>query len=47
MGVAQYKDATTPLTTKVIDTTHQHFQIRYINNFVLAQETQKLSAIKL
>ena len=30
MGIAQYKNAATPLRTKAINTTHQHFQMRYI-----------------
>ena len=30
MGVGQYKNAATPLITKGIRATHQHFQMRYI-----------------
>ena len=30
MVIAQYKSAATPLKTRGIDTTHQHFQMRYI-----------------
>ena len=30
IGIAQYENAATPLATKGIDTTHQHFQMRYI-----------------
>ena len=30
MGIAQYKDDATLLKTKGINTTHQHFQMRYI-----------------
>ena len=30
MGVGQYKNAATPLRTRGINTTHQHFQMRYI-----------------
>ena len=30
MGIAQYKNAATPLRTRGINTTHQHFQMRYI-----------------
>ena len=30
MGVGQYQNAATPLRTKGINTTHQHFQMRYI-----------------
>ena len=44
MSIAQYKNVDTPLRTKGIDTTHQHFQMRYTYNFVLAQGAQKLSA---
>ena len=33
MVVAQYKDAAKPLITKGIDTTHQHFQMRYVTLF--------------
>ena len=43
MGVAQYKNAATPLRTKGINTTYAN----EVYKFVLAQETQKLSAIKL
>ena len=31
MGIAQYKNAAMPLKTKGINTTHQHFQMRYMN----------------
>ena len=31
MGVGQYKNAGTPLRTRGINTTHQHFQMSYIN----------------
>ena len=44
MGIAQYKNAATPLRTRGINTTHQNFQMRYIGIFVLAQGLQKLSA---
>ena len=30
MGVGQYKNAATLFRTRGIDTTHQHFQMRYI-----------------
>ena len=30
MGIAQYKNAATPLRTRDINNTHQHFQMRYI-----------------
>ena len=30
IGVAQYENAATVLSTSVINTTHQHFQMRYI-----------------
>ena len=30
IGIAQYKNAATPLRTRGINTTHQHFQMRYI-----------------
>ena len=30
MSIAEYKSAATQLKTKGIDTTHQHFQMRYI-----------------
>ena len=30
MGVGQYKNAATPLRTRGINTTYQHFQMRYI-----------------
>ena len=43
MGIAQYENAATPLRTKGINTTHQHFQMRYIPLF-LAQVAQELSA---
>ena len=33
MGIAQYKNAATPLATIVIDTTQQHFQMRYVTLF--------------
>ena len=42
MGIAQYRSAAKPLRTKGINTTHQHFQMRYIDNFDLSQRTQKL-----
>ena len=29
MGIAQYKNAATPLRSRGINTTHQHFQMRY------------------
>ena len=29
MGVGQYKNAASPLRTRGINTTHQHFQMRY------------------
>ena len=32
-GIAHYKNAATPLRTRGIDTTHQHFQMRYITLF--------------
>ena len=31
IGIAQYKNAATPLTTRGINTTHQHFQMRYVS----------------
>ena len=33
MGIAQYKNAATPLRIRGINTTHQHFQMRYITLF--------------
>ena len=30
MGIAQYKNIATPLTTRGSNTTHQHFQMRYV-----------------
>ena len=30
MGIAQYENAATPLRTRGIDITNQHFQMRYI-----------------
>ena len=30
IGIAQFKNAATPLTTRGIDTTQQHFQMRYV-----------------
>ena len=35
MSIAEYKSAATQLKTKGIDTTHQHFQMRYIMLFQL------------
>ena len=35
MGIAQYENAATPLTTRGIDTSHQHLQMRYIILFQL------------
>ena len=42
MGIAQCKNADTPLKPKRINNKYQHFQIRYI--FFLAEGAQKLSA---
>ena len=42
MGIAQFKNPATPLRTRGINTTHQHFQMRYIYNFDLSQGAQKL-----
>ena len=33
MGVAQYENAAKPLITRSIDTTNQHFQMRYVTLF--------------
>ena len=33
MGIAWYKNAATPLATIGIDTTQQHFQMRYVTLF--------------
>ena len=33
MVIAQYRNAAKPLITKGINTTHQHFQIRYVTLF--------------
>ena len=33
MGIAQYKNAAIPLAIKDIDTTQQHFQMRYVTLF--------------
>ena len=33
MGEAQYKNAATPLRTRGINNTHQHFQMEYITLF--------------
>ena len=41
MGIAQYKNAATALRTIGINTTHQHFQMRYITLIYLI-EAQKL-----
>ena len=35
MGIAQYKNAATPLTTRGIDTKYQHFQMRIVSLFEL------------
>ena len=35
MVIAQYKNAATPLITRGINTTHQHFQMRYVTLFQL------------
>ena len=35
-----------PLNSYNINTTHQDFQMRYVYNFVLSQEAQKLPAVK-
>ena len=35
MGIAQYKNEATPLRTRGIHTTHQHFQMRYVTLFKL------------
>ena len=35
MGIVQYKNAATPLITRGINTTHQHFQMRYVTLFLL------------
>ena len=45
-GYTQCKNPPTPSRTRGINTTHQYFQMRYIGNIVMAQEAQKLSAIK-
>ena len=45
MGIAQYKNAATPLATIGINTTQQPFS-NEVCNFILAQETQKLLIIK-
>ena len=42
MSVAQYENAATPLRIREINTTHQHFQMRYITLF--SSRVQKLSA---
>ena len=33
MGIAQYKNVATPLRTTGINTTHQHFQMKYVTLF--------------
>ena len=33
MGIAQYKNTATPLRTRVINTTLQHFQMKYVTLF--------------
>ena len=33
MGLMKYKNAAIPLSTSGINTTHQHFQMRYITLF--------------
>ena len=43
MVIAQFKEVAKPLITRGINTTHQHFQMRYVT-FLLAQGSQKLSA---
>ena len=45
MGIVQYKNAATPLRTPCINTTHQHFKVRYMTLFQL-KGAQKLSAIQ-
>ena len=40
MGIAQNKDLVMLLTTRDINTTHQHFQMSYVT-FFLAQGAQK------
>ena len=35
MGIARYRNVATPLSTKGINTTHQHFQMRYVTLFQL------------
>ena len=44
IGLAQYKDAATPLRTRSINTTYQHLNEVY--NFDLAQGAQKLSSME-
>ena len=33
IGIAQYKNAATPLTTRGINTTQQYFQVKYVTFF--------------
>ena len=33
MGISQYKDIATPLSTKDNNTTYQHFQMRFVTLF--------------
>ena len=40
MGIAQYKNPSTPLRTRGINTTHKQFKMRY--NVDLSQGAQKL-----
>ena len=35
MGISQYKNVATPLSTIGKNTTHQHFQMRYVTLFLL------------
>ena len=35
MGIMKYKNAAMPLSTSDINTTHQHFQMRYITLLLL------------
>ena len=47
MNIAQYENAAIPVTNSGIDTTYQYILSNEVFNFVLAQETQNLLAIKL
>ena len=47
MGVAQYKIVATPLSTRGINTIHQHFQMMYVTLFKFkGLKSYQLSQVK-